>query len=63
MNVACSLTSIGIITVLTKEGAVQLGTFSSMKVVQILKMIVMGILVSIFICLAIKPISARKEFR
>ncbi|KAI9820435.1 MAG: hypothetical protein M1832_003768 [Thelocarpon impressellum] len=63
VNVACSLTSLAIITVLTKEGAVQATRFSVEKITQVLKMVVMGILTTAFVCLAVKPISARKEIR
>ena len=63
VNVACSLTSLAIITVLTKEGAVQSNTFSVEKIDQVLKMVVMGILATAFVCLAIKPVSARKQIR
>ncbi len=63
VNVACSLTSLAIITVLTKEGAVQAGLFSDDKVVQVMKMILMGCLASTTVCFLINPISARRELR
>ena len=63
VNVACSLTSLSIITVLTKEGAVQTATFSYGKVTQVLKMVVMGIFVATVVSLVIKPIRARDELR
>lgn len=63
VNVACSLTSLAIITVLTKEGAVQAATFSNDKIVQVLKMIVMGVLATTMVCFCVSPISARKELR
>ncbi|KAF2495118.1 hypothetical protein BU16DRAFT_486353 [Lophium mytilinum] len=63
VNVACSLTSLALITVLTKEGAVQDATFSYVKVFQVLKMVIMGITATTLVNLLIKPISARKELR
>ena len=63
VNISCSLTSLAIITVLTKEGAVQAAEFSDDKVIQVLKMIVMGVIASTLVCFAISPISARRELR
>jgi hypothetical protein len=63
VNIGCSLTSLALITVLTKEGAVQAGFFSYVKVWQVLKMIIMGCSASAAVSLFIRPISARNEFR
>lgn len=63
VNVACSLTSLALITVLTKEGAVQAAKFSYIKVWQVLKMIMMGTVASSAVALLIQPSSARNEFR
>lgn len=63
VNVACSLTSLAIITVLTKEGAVQAATFSNEKIMQVLKMLLMGVLATTVVCFCVSPISARKELR
>ncbi|CAI6335501.1 unnamed protein product [Periconia digitata] len=63
VNVACSLTSLALITVLTKEGAVQEAHFSYNKIWQVLKMIIMGTMATSAVSLLIKPSSARKEFR
>ena len=63
VNVACSLASLAIITVLTKEGAVQAAHFSDDKVVQVLKMIIMGVIASTLICFIVSPISARRDLR
>ncbi|KAF1942517.1 hypothetical protein EJ02DRAFT_375555 [Clathrospora elynae] len=63
VNVACSLTSLALITILTKEGAVQAAKFSYVKVWQVLKMIIMGCSASAAVCLLVQPTSARKEFR
>ncbi len=57
------MASLAIITVLTKEGAVQAGQFSHVKVIQVLKMVMMGIAATTFVSLIIKPISARRDFR
>ena len=63
VNVACSLTSLAIITVLIKEGAVQASEFSYEKVAQVLKMVLMGIVATTVVCFSIKPVSARTELR
>lgn len=63
VNVACSLTCLALITVLTKEGAVQQAKFSYNKVWQVLKMVIMGTVASSAVALLIRPWSARNEFR
>jgi hypothetical protein len=63
VNVACSLTSLAIITVLTKENAVQTAVFSDDKISQVLKMIVMGMCATTTVCLVAWPVSARAELR
>ncbi|EEH38076.2 actin-interacting protein [Paracoccidioides lutzii Pb01] len=63
VNVACSLTSLAIINVLTKEGAVQQGDLSLVKIVQVLKMVVMGVIATTAVCFLIFPVSARTKLR
>lgn len=63
VNVACSLTSLALITILTKEGAVQAAKFSYNKVWQVLKMVIMGCSASAAVSLLVRPTSARREFR
>ena len=63
VNIACSLTSLAIITVLTKEGAVQAATFSDDKIIQVMLMICMGVLMTTAVSFLISPVSARKELR
>jgi hypothetical protein len=63
VNVACSLASLASITVLTKEGAVQSGDLSFAKVVQVLKMVIMGVTIAMAVSFLIFPISARKKLR
>jgi hypothetical protein len=63
VNVACSLTSLALITVLTKEGAVQAAHFSYNKIWQVLKMIIMGCTASAAVAFLVRPISARNQFR
>ncbi|KAF7155035.1 hypothetical protein CNMCM5623_005243 [Aspergillus felis] len=63
VNVACSLASLALITVLTKEGAVQSGDLSFTKVVQVLKMVIMGVTAAMAVSFLIFPISARKKLR
>lgn len=63
VNVACSLASLSIITVLTKEGAVQSGDISFVKISQVLKMVVMGVSAAMAVSFLIFPVSARKKLR
>lgn len=63
VNVACSLASLAIITVITKEGAVQAGNFSFAKINQVLKMIVMGVVVTMAVSLLVFPVSGRLNLR
>ena len=63
VNVACSLTSLAIITVLTKEESVREAEFSVDKVAQVMKMVLMGIVATTVVNFAILPVSARKDFR
>jgi gas vesicle protein len=63
VNVGCSLASLALITVLTKEGAVQEAKFSYNKIWQVLKMVFMGTVFSAAVSLLIRPTSARLEFR
>ena len=63
VNVACSLASLAIITVLTKEGSVQSGDLSLAKISQVLKMVLMGVGVTMTVSFLIFPISARKKLR
>jgi len=63
VNVACSLVSLVLITILTKEGSVQKAVFSYVKVWQVLKMIIMGCTASALVSLLVRPTSARNEFR
>ena len=63
VNVACSLASLAIITVITKEGAVQAGDFSFAKISQVLKMIVMGVLATMAVSLVVFPVSGRDNLQ
>ncbi|KAJ6086030.1 Transcriptional coactivator SAGA-type complex Ada1/Tada1 [Penicillium sp. IBT 16267x] len=63
VNVACSLTALSTITILTKEGAVQSGDLSLEKISQVLKMVIMGVVVAMAVSFLIVPISARKKLR
>lgn len=63
VNISCSLTSLAIITVLTKEGAVQAARFSDDKIVQVLKMIVMGVIATTAVSFLLFPVSARTDLR
>lgn len=63
VNISCSLTSLAIITVLTKEGAVQAAEFSGEKVIQVMIMILMGVFATTAVSFIIWPVSAREELR
>lgn len=61
VNVGCSLASLAIITVMTKEGAIQAAKFSEDKVVQVLKMVILGMAATTAVNLLVKPRFARTE--
>ena len=63
VNVACSLASLSLITVLTKEGAVQAADFSFRKIAQILNMIIAGVFAVMLVSIFIFPISARQRLK
>ena len=63
VNVASSLASLAIITILTKEGAVQAADFSFEKIGMVLKMVLMGIVFTMAVNLTIFPVSARRKLR
>ena len=63
VNVACSLASLTLITVLTKEGAVQAGDYSFDKIGQILRMLIAGIIATALVSFLVFPISARTKLR
>lgn len=63
VNIACSLTSLAIITVLTKEGAVQAAEFSDDKITQVMLMIIMGVVITTVVSFVISPVSARRDLR
>ncbi|KAK5725342.1 hypothetical protein LTR15_003527 [Elasticomyces elasticus] len=59
VNVACSLASLGCITILIKEGAVQAGAFSHERVLQVLLMVIMGVLATTLVNVSVLPTTAR----
>ncbi|KAM5479076.1 hypothetical protein McanMca71_007104 [Microsporum canis] len=63
VNVACSLASLAIITVLTKEGSVQRGDLSLAKIYQVFKMVIMGVVATMTVCFVVYPISAKSKLR
>lgn len=63
VNIACSLTSLAIITVLTKEGAVQASHFSDDKIIQVMLIIIMGVSMTTAVSFLISPVSARQDLR
>ncbi|KFY11213.1 hypothetical protein V492_04579 [Pseudogymnoascus sp. VKM F-4246] len=63
VGVACSLASLAIITVITKENAVQTGIFSDDKITQVMKMLIMAIIITTVVNLVFWPVSARQDLR
>ncbi|KHJ35239.1 putative ribosomal protein l19 [Erysiphe necator] len=63
VGVACSLTSLSVISILTKEAAIQTGFFSYEKILQVIKMVAIGITMSAFLSFLLWPVSARKDLR
>ncbi|KIX94328.1 uncharacterized protein Z520_10038 [Fonsecaea multimorphosa CBS 102226] len=63
VNIACSLASLSLVTILTKEGAIQAGDYSTKSISQILKMIVAGVIATMLVSFLIFPISARHKLR
>ncbi|KIW75357.1 hypothetical protein Z517_10098 [Fonsecaea pedrosoi CBS 271.37] len=63
VNIACSLSSLSLVTILTKEGAIQAGDYSTKSIAQILKMIVAGVIATMLVSFLIFPISARHKLR
>ena len=60
VNVASTLASLAIISVVTKETHVIYNVFSNEKIVQVLKILVMGVISSTAVNLLLWPVSARK---
>lgn len=63
VNVATTLASMAIISVITKEESVQDGYFSGDKIVQVVKMLVVGIIFSVAVNLLVWRLSARRVLR
>lgn len=63
VNIACSLTSLSLITVLTKEGAVQEGNYSFYKILQILKMVIAGVFCTMLVSFLVFPSSGRLNLK
>ncbi|KHN96396.1 60S ribosomal protein L19 [Metarhizium album ARSEF 1941] len=63
VNVASTLASMAIITVITKEESVQDGFFSGDKIVQVIKMLCVGIIFSVAVNLLVWRLSARRVLR
>lgn len=63
VNVACSLASLALVVVLTKEGAIQRGSVSLAKVSQVLKMLLMGIGTTMTVSFLVFPVLAQKKLR
>ncbi|OLN85965.1 Uncharacterized protein C26F1.08c [Colletotrichum chlorophyti] len=63
VNVGCTLSSIAIIAVVTREEAIHEGHFSEAKIVQVLKMLVIGITITATVNFLIWRVSARALLR
>ncbi|KAJ2979140.1 hypothetical protein NUW58_g7278 [Xylaria curta] len=63
VSVGASIASIGIITIITKEGSVHDSVFSTDKIVQYLKILLMATVISTLVNLLLWPVSARHGLR
>ncbi|KAF8254118.1 hypothetical protein K440DRAFT_648719 [Wilcoxina mikolae CBS 423.85] len=63
VNVACSMASIAIITILTKEGSVQRAEFNLGKIGQVSIILLMAIAISNFLAFSLWPSSAIDDLR
>lgn len=63
VNVGCTLTSIAIISVITKEESVRGGYFDDDKIVQVLKMLLVGITITLAVNVLVCNVSARRVVR
>lgn len=63
VNVGSTLASLSMISVLTKENAVQDHIFSNQKIVQVLKMLICGIIITVAVNLLLWRTSARSQLR
>ncbi|KUI73052.1 hypothetical protein VM1G_08196 [Cytospora mali] len=63
VNVGSTLASLSMISVLTKENAVQDHVFSNQKIVQVFKILICGIIITITVNLTLWRTSAREQLR
>lgn len=63
VNVGSTLASLSMISILTKENAVQEHVFSNQKIVQVLKMLICGIFITVAVNLTLWRTSARAQLR
>ncbi|KAI1429173.1 ribosomal protein L19 [Xylaria sp. FL1777] len=63
VSVGASIASIGIITIITKEGSIHKAVFSTEKIVQYLKILLMAAIISTLVNLVFWPVSARSALR
>ncbi|KAI5926947.1 ribosomal protein L19 [Camillea tinctor] len=63
VSVGASIASIGIITIVTKEGSIHKSEFSTEKIIQYLKILLMATVISTLVNLLIWPVSARQGLR
>lgn len=63
VNVACSLASLTLISVLTKEGEVQQGNVSFAAISRVFKMTLLGVFIALAVCLFVFPTFAKTKLR
>ncbi|KAM3499656.1 hypothetical protein MY10362_007093 [Beauveria mimosiformis] len=63
VNVAATLASIAIISMVTKDDSIQYGYFSNDRIVQVLKMLLIGITFSAAVNILVWPVAARQVLR
>ncbi|GJJ77427.1 hypothetical protein EMPS_09786 [Entomortierella parvispora] len=63
VNVACILSHIMILVILTKEGALSLGEFNISRVAAITVSMLLGVVISVLVCIFLWPESAHETLR
>ncbi|RIA95229.1 Fusaric acid resistance protein-like-domain-containing protein [Glomus cerebriforme] len=62
-NSACSLANIIIFVIIAKEGTPYIGRFTLDKIIQVTKIILIGVCISFFVSICVWPVSASKKLK
>lgn len=63
INVSCTIAALPIVSVVTKDPAIQQGFFSSASITSVLYMLIMAILISTLVNILVRPVFARTDLR